>query len=343
VTHFPEFTLAAIQAAPVLFDREASTEKACGLIVQAAERGADLAAFGEAWLPGYPFFAANRPGPLTWKAGAEYVANAVPVPGPETDRLCAAARRAGIDVVIGIVERDERTRGTLYCTMLFIGREGRLLGRHRKLKPTHHERMAWGDGDASGLRVHERPYGRISGLSCWEHQMALPGYALIAQGTQIHVSAWPGRELEAAPPRPVSLWPRQLLLSRAFASQAGCYVVAAAGMIRKADVPERYRELAGNELTGHSYVIDPRGEVIAGPAPAGEEHILVAPGCSLEAVMAAKVACDAAGHYGRPDLFRLSVGGREVYPGGAAAAETPEPRARGDEPDGRGTEPAVLS
>jgi len=333
VTHFPEFTLAAIQAAPVLFDREASTEKACSLIAQAAERGADLAAFGEVWLPGYCFFTANRPSPLTWKAAAEYVASAVSVPGPETDRLCAAARRAEIDVVIGVVERDERTRGTVYCTLLFIGREGRILGRHRKLKPTHAERTAWGEGDASGLRVHERPYGRISGLNCWEHQMVLPGYALIAQGTQVHVAAWPGREPEQAPPAPVSVWPRQHLLSRAFAAQAGCYVVAAAGITRKADVPERFRDLLGFELTGQSVIIDPRGEVIAGPAPVGEEHILVAPGCSLEAVMAAKVACDAAGDYGLPDLFRLSVGGREVYPGGAAA-EMPEPQARGDERPG---------
>lgn len=311
MTEFPEFALAAVQATPVPFDREASTEKACGLIERAAETGAVLAAFGECWLPGYPFFVANRPSPLMWKAIAEYVANAVTVPGPETDRLCAAARRAGIDVAIGVAELDPRTRGTVYCTLLLIGRDGRILGRHRKLKPTFHERMAWGDGDASGLRVHERPYGRISGMSCWEHNMVLPGYALIAQGTQVHVAAWPGREPEEAPPAPVAVWPRQLLLSRAFASQAACYVILSAGVLRPADVPERFRELIRHAHTGQSCIIDPRGEVIAGPAPEGED-ILVARGCSLEAVMAAKAGCDAAGHYARPDIFKLLVDGEPV-------------------------------
>ncbi|MBL6454544.1 hypothetical protein JMJ55_04355 [Belnapia sp. T6] len=226
--------------------------------------------------------------------------------------------------MIGVAELDPRTHGTVYCTMLFIGREGRLLGRHRKLKPTHAERIAWGDGDASGLCVHERSYGRISGLNCWEHQMVLPGYALIAQGTQVHVSTWPGREPEQAPSAPTPLWPRQLLLSRAFASQAACYVVASAGVLRPADVPERYRDLIGSGHTGQSCIIDPRGEIIAGPAPEGED-ILVARGCSLEAVMAAKAACDTAGHYARHDIFKLLVDGRPV----GAAREKPdaEPRA----------------
>lgn len=217
-----------------------------------------------------------------------------------------------------------RTRGTVYCTLLLIGCDGRILGRHRKLKPTFHDRMAWGDGDASGLRIHERPYGRISGMNCWEHNMVLPGYALIAQGTQVHVAAWPGREPEEAPPAPVAIWPRQLLLSRAFASQAACYVILSAGVLRPADVPERFRELIRNTHTGQSCIIDPRGEVIAGPAPEGED-ILVARGCSLEAVMAAKAGCDAAGHYARPDIFKLLVDGRPV----GAGRETPdaEPRA----------------
>ncbi len=298
------FRLAAIQAKHVLFDRDAATQKACGLIGDAAAGGATIAAFGETWLPGYPFFVDATFRPLSWQAMAEYHANAVVIPSPTTDRLCAAAKRAGVDVVIGIVERDAYTLGTVYCTLLFIGKEGVVLGRHRKLKPTHVERAVWGDGDAHGLTVYERSYGRISGLNCWEHNIILPTYALAAQGTQIHIAAWPGREVDPAPAYPDVIWPRQLLLSRAFASQAACYVIAAAGIRLHEDVPERYRELSTYEHTGESYIIDPRGEVIAGPARG--ETILFADG-SMEAVLAAKSALDSAGHYSRPDLLQLIV------------------------------------
>jgi predicted amidohydrolase len=154
------------------------------------------------------------------------------------------------------------------------------------------------------LRVYQRPYGRISGLNCWEHNMMLPGYALAAQGTQIHIAAWPGREPISAPPAAVPLWPRQLLLSRAFASQAGCYVIAVGGMRSHADTPERYRELSTIEYTGDSCIIDPRGEIVAGPATG--ETILIAEG-SRQAVLAAKAVCDIGGHYARPDILRLIV------------------------------------
>ena len=304
MTDNEHFKLAAIQAAPVMFDRDGSTEKACRLIREAGAMGATVAGFGEAWLGGYPFFAFAEMRPLTWQAMAEYLANAVEIPSPTTDQLGEAAKIAGIDVVIGVVERDTVTAGTVYCTLLFIGREGRILGRHRKIKPTFHERSVWGEGDAVGLRTYQRSYARISGLNCWEHNTMLPGYALAAQGTQIHVAAWPGREPAAAPPSPNPLWPRQLLLSRAFASQAACYVIAAGGVRLHSDTPDRYRELSTFEHTGDSYIIDPRGEVIAGPAQG--ETILIAEG-SREAVLAAKAVSDIGGHYSRPDLLRLIV------------------------------------
>jgi nitrilase len=153
------FKLAAIQAAPIYFDREASTKKACALIKEAGAKGATIAAFGESWLPGYPFFVFAQTQALTYKALAEYIATAVEIPSATTDKLCAAAKSAGLDVVIGIVERDRTTQGTVYCTLLFIGRDGQILGRHRKLKPTFVERAAWGDGDAQGLHVHQRLMG----------------------------------------------------------------------------------------------------------------------------------------------------------------------------------------
>jgi predicted amidohydrolase len=300
-----EFILAAIQAAPVHFDREASTEKACRLIADAADTGATFAAFGECWLPGYPMFAFAPPTPVRYRAGAAYIAAAVEVPGPETVRLCAAARKAKIDLAIGVAELDRRTKSTVYCTLVFISRDGEIIGKHRKLKPTFHERTAWGEGDGSGLRVYERPYGRISGLNCWEHQMMLPGYALAMQGTQVHVAAWPGRELDEAPPVPVALWPRQTLLSRAFASQAGAYVILAAGINRKDDYPPELRDVVLFEHDGGSCIIDPRGEIIAGPVK-GEETILTA-SASLDLVQSVKSVIDIGGHYSRPDVFEFDV------------------------------------
>jgi predicted amidohydrolase len=296
------FRMAAVQAASVLFDKQASTRKACDLIAQAGAGGADIAVFGESWLPGYPFWVEGQVQDLTWEASADYLENAVELGGPETRALCAAAKSAGVDVVIGIAEKDARTQGTAYCTALTIGREGNILGRHRKLKPTHAERIIWGDGDGAGLTAHQRAYARISALNCWEHQMMLPGYALAAQGAQVHAALWPG--WEKTPRKEEYCWARQHLLSRAFASQAGAYVICAAGLRLQHHIPDRWKPLGVWEHTGQSVIIDPRGEIIAGPIDG--EGILYADG-SLDVVRAAKAACDIAGHYSRPDVFEFRV------------------------------------
>jgi nitrilase len=296
------FRMAAVQAAPILFDAAASTEKATKIIAEAGRGGADIVAFGETWLPGYPFWVEGGVQDLTWRASAEYIDAAVLVGGPETSALCAAAREAGVDVVIGVAEKDPYTEGAVYATALTIGREGAILGRHRKLKPTHAERIIWADGDAAGLKVHQRAYAKISALNCWEHQMMLPGYVLAAQGAQVHCALWPG--WEKTPRQDEYCWARQHLLSRAFASQAGAYVICAAGIRRASDIPAHLKPLGVWEHTGQSAIIDPRGEIIAGPIDG--EGVLYADG-SLDVVRAAKAACDIAGHYARPDIFRLEV------------------------------------
>jgi predicted amidohydrolase len=303
--------VAIAQAAPVFFDKYASTEKACRLIREAAAGGAVLVAFGETWLPGYPFFVDSAVSDLWWSTASEYLQNAIEIPGPETELLCAAAAEGGIDVAIGVAELDRATRASSYASLLFISREGEVLGRHRKLKPTHHERSIWADGDAEGLKVHARPYGRLGGLNCWEHNILLPGFALIAQGVQVHVAAWPGGEPDSAPSDPV--WARQVLLSRAFASQAGAYVLAAAGLRRRQDMPERLQSLSSFEHNGRSVIIDPRGEVIAGPV---EGEALLFADLDMDLVYRAKTACDPAGHYSRPDVFELRVGGKRLYGAG---------------------------
>jgi len=308
MTDHADFTLAAIQAAPVYFDREASTEKACQLIMEAGQKGADLAAFSETWLPGYPFFHSSA---LVDQGRVTYLSNAVEIPSPTTDRLCMAAKKAGVDVAIGVAELDPRTRGTVYCTLLFISRDGEILGRHRKLKPSGGERTVWGEGDGVGLTVYQRPYGRISGLNCWEHCMLLPGYALMALGTQIHVATWPfswhlDPDLNNAP-----------FLSRVFAVQGGCYVMATSALLRPEDVQEAYRELAMSQIDewirakkGGCRIIDPGGHVIA-QAAVDEETVLTA-SVSLEAVLQAKANIDVGGHYSRPDVLQLHVNRRPL-------------------------------
>ena len=303
--------LCAVQAAPAYFDRADSLACALSWIDKAAAEKPDLIAFGEAWLPGYPFFVDSPLSDVWWQAASELLANGVLLDGPEVAALCKAAERAKADLVIGINELDPQTRGTLYCTLLTISREGKLLNRHRKLKPTHHERSVWGDGDAKGLKPIQREWGRLSALNCWEHNAVLPAYAMMAQGVDVHVAAWPGREPEAAPDQPV--WSRQLLLSRAFASQAGAWVICSAGLRMKHHVPERFQVLYEFDHNGGSAIIDPRGEVVAGLLR-DEEGLLVMD-ADMALARACKVASDPAGHYSRPDIFRLEVDGREIYPG----------------------------
>lgn len=290
---FRDFTLAAVQAAPVYLDRDASIEKACRLIDAAGAKGADLAVFGETWVPGYAAFAAWPEKQGFGKHLRQFVVNGVEIPSPATDALCRAAERAGIDVAIGVAERDSTTQGSIYCTLLFIGREGKILGKHRKLKPTFFERSVWGEGDGSSLRVYQRSYGKLGGLNCWEHQMVLPGYALMSQGVQVHAGAWPG-----------GAYTRQEILSRAFAMQAAAYVVMTGGLLRAEDIPDDLREFV-RPMDGHSAIIGPNGDILAGPLD-GEEGILTATG-NLAAVMAQRMVSDHAGHYTRPDVFEFRV------------------------------------
>jgi len=301
-----EFTLGAAQAAPVYFDREASTDKACQLILEAGKMNVDLLAFSETWLPGYPFFGVTSYLP---EGRVRYLENAVEIPSPTTERLCGAAREAETDVVIGVAELDPYTKGSTYSTLLFIGREGKILGRHRKLKPSFAERRVWGEGDGAGLVVYDRPYAKISGLNCWEHRMLLPGYTLMALGTQVHVAAWAFSR---------NAGPKQLM-SRAFAAQGACYAIETCALLRPEDVTEEFREVlkAFNEPRGDpntegcAKIIDPTGGVVA-EAPIGEESIVTA-SASLEKVRNAKGYLDVGGHYSRPDVFRLLVNRRPLH------------------------------
>jgi predicted amidohydrolase len=300
---------------------ERSTEKACQLIGEAAQKGAALAAFGENWLPGYPWWLWGYPWNETGEPQYAYLENSVEIPGSYTDRICQAAGDNNIDVAIGVAERDKLTHGTVYNTLLFIGSNGKILGRHRKLKPTSVERLVWGEGDGAGLRTYQRPYARIGGLNCMEHGMMLPAYALAAQGMQVHVAAWP-YDVEGL----------GLILTQAVAIQSGCYAIAVVANWKKEYVPEPFQhfdeggifdfQAEENKRIG-SCIIDPYGEVIA-KVSSNQEAILTAT-VSLEKITQKHSLIDIGGHYARPDVLQLhidrKVGDRVVFVGESWAAD----------------------
>ena len=185
--------VAVVQAAPVLFDREATVEKACRLIRDAAGRGAQLILLPEAFIPAYPrglgfgmvVGSRNPEGRKLWE---RYWDNAVEVPGPATEQLGAVVRELGVHLAVGIIERAGARGGTLYCTLLYFGPDGSVIGKHRKLKPTAAERLIWGEGDGSTLTVLDSPLGRLGGLICWENYMPLARIALYAKGVELYLA-----------------------------------------------------------------------------------------------------------------------------------------------------------
>lgn len=296
----PRYTVAAVQAAPVFLDRDACVEKAVRLIGEAGERGARLIVLPETWIPGYPFWT-NAVSKWNYapvkKAYARLYRNAVDVPGPVTEELGRAAKRASAYVVVGVHERV--ATGTLYNTLVFLGPDGTLLGKRRKLVPTYHERMVWGMGDGSTLEVFDTAIGRLSGLICWEHYIPLARYALEAEGMQVAASVWP------------SAGETFLVAARHLAHEGRCFVVAAASVMTRSDVPADFElrkemEALTDPLAfGGSAVIGPDGKFLAGPVYEREE--IVTADVDLDRILEEKQTLDVAGHYARPDVFRLLV------------------------------------
>jgi predicted amidohydrolase len=297
--------VAAVQAAPVFLDTEASLDKAEGLIEKAAAEGARLVVFPETFLPAWPAWVDEvLPGEdAAWHL--RLLEQSVVVPGPVTERLAGAARAAGVHLVMGVNER-EANGGTVYNTVMYLDPYGRLLGRHRKLVPTHAERLVWGMGDGSDLEVHQTTVGRVGGLICWENYMPLARFALYAQGVEI----WVAPTLATHEP-----W---VATMRHIAREGVCHVVGVAPAARFSgvpdSVPERERLWRGVEphgdwmLDGYSVIIDHEGTVLAGPL-VREEGILYAD-LDLDAARARKRWFDPVGHYNRPDVFRLVVDDR---------------------------------
>jgi nitrilase len=300
-----KFKAAVIQAAPVLFDREATVEKTCRLSAEAAKKGANLILFPEAFIPAYPrglsfgaVIGSRSPrGRLTWE---RYWEQSVDVPGAATEALGEAAQTANAYLAVGVIERDTQfSGGTLYCTLLYFGPDGSLLGKHRKLKPTGSERLIWGEGDGSTLTVLKTTIGRIGGLICWENFMPLARTALYSKGIEVYLAP-------TADSR--DIWQAAI---RHIAFEGRCFVLSSNQFVTKSMYPS---DLAGIEelesqpeimCRGGSAIISPLGEVLAGPL-FDEEGMLLAD-LDLADIARSRFDFDVVGHYSRPDVFQLTV------------------------------------
>jgi nitrilase len=286
----------AAQVAPVFMDRAATLAKAADTVREAARNGAELVAFPEAFVPGYPFWAMALD-PMSINPFLQRLfAEAVQIPSPALDPVRAAARETGISVCLGL---SERVGGTLFNSQLFIGPDGGIVGRRRKLVPTSHERMVWGRGDGSDLQVFDLPFGRTGALICYEHANPLFRYALIGQGEEVHVAMWPGLG-------GISTIVDAACRHHAFEAQA--FVVNVTSVL----TPETLAALgSGGSLAklqpggGYSAILSPRGDFLAGPLPDGEAILYADLDPAL--IDKAKSIVDSAGHYARPDVVSLHL------------------------------------
>ncbi len=301
----PTVKVAVVQSAPVLFDRAATLDKIDRLMEEIKPQHPNLILFPESYIPAYPrglgfgsvVGSRTDTGRKTWQ---RYWENAVEVPGPVIERLGKAARNAGAYLVMGVTERDAAfSGGTLFCTMLYFGPDGALLGKHRKLKPTASERIVWGEGDGSTLTAIPTPFGTLGGLICWENYMPLARMAMYAKGVNIYLAP-------TADSREV--WQSSM---RHIALEGRCFVMGCNQFVTKemypADLPG-YADLEGQPeimCRGGSVIVSPLGQVLAGPL-FDEEGILFAD-LDMAEVARGKLDFDVVGHYDRPDVFQLKI------------------------------------
>ena len=292
--------VAVVQAAPVAFDIVRTIVKAADLAADAHKMGARLTLFPEAFVSVYPrglgFGAVvGSRSPEGREQFRRYWDSAIDVPGPDFDRLAEIAKANQTYLVIGVMERDG---GTLYCTVLFFGPDGRYLGKHRKLQPTASERLIWGSGDGSTLPIIETDVGRLGAVICWENYMPLLRTAMFAKGIEIYCAPTSdGRET----------W---LSTVRHIAQEGRCFVLSCNQFARRGDYPTIYHTEFGDDpdtimSRGGSCIIGPLGQILAGPNYDGEA-ILTAD-IDLDEITRSRLDFDAVGHYSRPDVFKLTV------------------------------------
>jgi nitrilase len=301
-----ELKLALAQVAPAWLDFEATLAIVRERVAQAASAGARLVVFGEALLPGYPFWPERTDGArfeseLQKEWFAHYARNAVDISCGQLKPLCADAARHDIAICLGVIERSaERGGFSLYATLVYIGPDGAIGSAHRKLMPTYEERLVWSPGDGHGLRVHELDGFRIGGLNCWENWMPLPRAALYGQGENLHVAVWPGSRRNTED------------ITRFIAREGRSWVVSVSGLMHSDWIPDGLPQVEEFRAACSGWLAD-GGSCVAGPdgrwllEPQTETEGLWCVDLSLEAVARERQNFDPAGHYSRPDVTRLEV------------------------------------
>lgn len=297
-------TVAIVQDGPEYLDIRRSLDKAVSLVEQAAAQEAELVVFGETWLTGYPAWLDHCPDVALWDheptklVFSRMRSNGISVGGPETNVLGELARRFGLTICIGV---NEVYGGSLFNSLLVFDQDGTVANHHRKLMPTHTERLLYGLGDGYGLKTVETPYGRMGGLICWEHWMPLARQAMHDCRETIHVAMWPW------------VHDRHQLASRNYAFEGRCYVIAVGQIMRVRDIPAELRlpaELADDPdrllLNGGSCIVAPDGSYVLEPR-FGEPGLITHRITDLDMAHREKMTLDTAGHYSRPDVFDLRI------------------------------------
>lgn len=304
---YPRFRAAAVQAAPVFLDTGATVEKACGLIAAAGAEGAELVAFPEVFVPGYPYWNWTM-SPVRGSAWFEKLFDAaIDIPGPEIDQLRAAARRTGTTVVIGVNERDPFSMGTLYNSVVFIGPDGALLGVHRKLVPTWAEKLTWAGGDGQSLRVYDTALGRLGALACGENTNTLARFALLAQGETVHVANYIALPVA---PADYDMVEAIKVRSAAHSFEGKVFTIVSCAAISQEIVDvvahdAESRSFLQRRHSAFSGIFGPDGRLLTEPL-IDDEGIVYAE-IDLRRCIQLKQMHDIIGHYNRFDVLQLHV------------------------------------
>ncbi len=298
--------VAMAQIAPVWLDKKATLEKIKQTVIEASNENVELVVFGEALLPGYPFWLALTDG-AKWdlkvnkEIHAHYTRNAIQIEAGELDSLCALSKEKNIAIYLGIMERAKNRGGhSLYCSLVYINQNGEIKSVHRKLQPTYDERLTWAPGDGNGLQVHNLKRFTVGGLNCWENWMPLPRTALYGLGENLHIAVWPGSDYNTKD------------ITRFIARESRSYVISVSSLMKKEDFPAHtphidkiVKESPEVLANGGSCIAGPDGEWLVEPVLHKEG--LIYQSLDFNRVYEERQNFDVVGHYSRPDVTKLTV------------------------------------